>query len=811
MAEDPEEARKRISDISFPEYISEQLLAFFGADASAKFYAVRSSAIDEDGKEHSFAGQFDTFLNVPYGHIVQRIKDIWLSAANERVLTYRKTHGLTIQYGIAVIIQEMLVPEVSGVAFGMDPVSGNTETKVINAVYGAGEGLVSGALNADTFIITPGGIEKRIAHKTHAYYPVPYGEGLSSMELSAGMQDVACLTNEQIHSLGNTLNTLEKLFGGAQDVEFAIVKNTIWYLQSRPVTAAAQTSEEYILWDNSNIVESYPGITTPLTFSFIKKMYAAVYENFVALLGVSPRQIKKYRYVFENTLGLVRGRVYYNLLSWYKMLAMVPGYSINAGFMENMMGVKERFTLREDFRLSKQTAWLRTLWIICKLFWLHFRLPALRRSFNKHLEKTMLEYKDLHFEEMGIPEIIQKYLTFEYTLVEKWKAPLINDFFAMIWFGLLQKQTDSILPQGQQNIHNDLLCNSKDIISVEPVHMIMHIVEMIYNDPEAHTLFITEEAEILWGKLQSPHFIELQNAIHAYIATFGERCIGELKLESESITQNPLLLITTLQAYTKQGLRGSFARQHIEQNVREHAEQSMRRALRKKPLKRLLFHYTLRNARTMVSNRENLRFERTKGFGMVRKMFFAIGKKLQSTGAISDVKDVFYLTLDEVLHLHAEFDSALQKNIAARKAAFEAYHLQPAPKERFYTYGQHFTDAFIYSDDKIEKAKNTLQGIGCCPGELEGTVRVVSNPYAETHLQGDILVTTSTDPGWITLFPTASAILVERGSLLSHSAIVSRELGIPCIVGISGLLRSVKTGDRIYMNGSTGEVKLLNT
>ena len=103
-----------------------------------------------------------------------------------------------------------------------------------------------------------------------------------------------------------------------------------------------------------------------------------------------------------------------------------------------------------------------------------------------------------------------------------------------------------------------------------------------------------------------------------------------------------------------------------------------------------------------------------------------------------------------------------------------------------------------------------LFGLGCCPGIVKGKVRLVKDPKEIKSLNGDILVTSSTDPGWVTLFPTTSAIIVERGSLLSHSAIVSREMGIPCIVGVSNVLKTLKTGDLIEMNGSTGEIKIVD-
>ena len=133
------------------------------------------------------------------------------------------------------------------------------------------------------------------------------------------------------------------------------------------------------------------------------------------------------------------------------------------------------------------------------------------------------------------------------------------------------------------------------------------------------------------------------------------------------------------------------------------------------------------------------------------------------------------------------------------------------PDERFYSYGA----VNVGNDFKREKyaqaqktvdGEVTLRGIGASPGVVRGRVRVITNPQNAKLEQGEILVAEFTDPGWIMLFPAASGILVERGSLLSHSAIVSRELGIPAVVGITGLLDSLKTGDEVELNGQTGEV-----
>lgn len=800
------------AQLEVPSTLLTQLRIFFGEDAEHKTFAVRSSALDEDGDTHSFAGQFETYLHVPFAELSEKIKLIWQSAVSERVLAYRKLQGLELELGIGVIIQEMIEPEVAGVGFGMDPVSGDRDTQVISAVWGLGEGLVSGKLDADTFRISSAGVEERIVAKTAQFRRNESGKGVKSVSVEAERHLAPTLSGEQLQEVSSVLKTLEAKLGGPQDIEFGYAKGELYLLQTRPVTGSGSGSgsedKPYMLWDNSNIVESYPGITTPLTFSFIQKMYERVYRQLAELMGVREADMDLHSGVFAQTLGLVRGRVYYNLLNWYKMLALVPGYTLNAPFMENMMGVKERFELGPEFRMHKGKAGFRILKMVAKLVRLHRNLPASRRSFMQQLNATMDRYAKLELDTLSASELIQQYQEFETTLLLKWKAPLVNDFFAMIWFGLLQKFITQLFPS-EPNLHNDLLCGSQDIISVEPIHRSIAIANLIRQNPEALQLFQSAIPANIWAQLNSDATLgRIKAAIVAYLDRFGERCVGELKLETVSYSQEPSRFVQVLKSYVIQGVTQKRGPQNLENKLRIHAEQKVLAALAGKPLKRAWFHKLVKNTRDLVSNRENLRYERTRGFGMVRRLFTALGKKWHQSGHLADPRDIFYLELAEIKAASdGNFPAAYAQRIINRKQEFTRYRQQPAPQERFFTYGTTFSDAFIYSDEKLATVQGELSGIGCCPGRVQGRVRIVTDPQEVDSLDGDILVTSSTDPGWVTLFPTAGAIIVERGSLLSHSAIVSREMGIPCIVSVTGLLRSLKTGDEIVMDGSTGQIK----
>ena len=788
-----------------------ELATFFGPAHAAKTYAVRSSAGQEDGRQHSFAGQFATFLHVSFNRLAERIEAVRASVHGTGVRAYRAANELETDTTMHVIVQEMIDADVAGVAFGIDPVSGDPDTTVISALYGLGEGLVSGELDADTYTVRRGEIQQRIVAKEWAIARSYRNDGTERVPVEVANQKLPSLSVGQVRELTEVTDRLRTQFGGPQDVEFAYYRGELYLLQTRPVTTTATPPRgEYTLYDNSNIVESYPGITTPLTFTFILKMYDHVYRQLVGLFGVSDRQIERHAEVFAHTLGLVRGRVYYNLLNWYKALALMPGYALNAERMEQMMGVKERFELDDSFRTDKGAARWRLAWIVGRTVCLQARLGRDRRRFQAHLDRVMAEYQALDLRTLSIPELVRHYQDFEQRLLLEWKAPLVNDFFAMIWFGRLRRYCRRYRPD-LPNLHNDLLCGSQDIISVEPIRQTVALTRAIAADAGARALFASGTGRAVWQSLQAGACPLIYARIREYLERFGERCVGELKLETISYAQAPHRFVELLQTYLEQGVHEQPLRTGRADEIRRAAEAALLEALRGKPLQRRWMRFVLRRTRDVVSNRENLRYERTRGFGMVRRLFTALGERLHAAGHLADPADVFYLELPEIEALATQPVPALQALVAERRATFEEYRQQPPPRERFFTYGTDFSDQYVYSDEKMEGAEADLQGIGCCPGIVTGRVRVITDPRSTASLDGDILVTTSTDPGWVTLFPTAAAIVVARGSLLSHSAIVAREMGIPCIVGVTGLLRTLRTGDRIRLDGATGHITLLDS
>jgi pyruvate,water dikinase len=223
----------------------------------------------------------------------------------------------------------------------------------------------------------------------------------------------------------------------------------------------------------------------------------------------------------------------------------------------------------------------------------------------------------------------------------------------------------------------------------------------------------------------------------------------------------------------------------------------------------------IRRARARVRDRENLRFERTRVFGRVRRIVLELGKRFMAAGLLGDSRDIFYLEIHEVLGAveGTATSIALDKLSDTRRAEFDEYRAEPSPADRFETRGMvHEGNRFAQSmpnDAPTEAGGDVRAGTGCYPGIVRGVVRVVRDPRHADLLPGEILVAERTDPGWIMLFPRTAGLLVERGSLLSHSAIVSRELGIPSIVAIHGLTAWLRTGDIVELDGRSGSVRLL--
>lgn len=835
------EVERSFVEARFPETLQQAVLA---ALAEAPFadhaVAVRSSGLDEDSKEHSFAGQYETFLyqRGPEA-VIDSVKRCWASAWSARVVSYRTMRGVgNHDVRMGVVVQVMVDADRAGVAFSRNPIDPlDRDHLVISSVFGLGEGLVSGELDADHFEVDRRTLDlagQALADKTHALRRGETG-GTRSEPLPEERRNAASLDDGQRTQVAELCLRCEEELGSAQDIEWAFEGDNLYLLQSRPITNLPPDAyfdpsiagAEATLWDNSNIVESYSGVTTPLTFSFASEAYRQVYIQFCEVMGVPQEEVDARAAMFRNMLGLMRGRVYYNLINWYRLLMMFPSVASNSAFMETMMGVKDslrpelvglfefmkhppRYPLPGRVSVNVMTAYR------------FVRIDKIVRDFQLHFDRVYEEARKRPRDEAGLVALAAHYQKLEDQLLRRWQAPIINDYYTMVFFGLLKQLTGTWLGEDETStLHNDLLCGEGDLESTEPTKMLMRIARKVDKGPESTRAWLLEtHPGELWKQLEAGKEPEIHAAFKEFLDRYGFRCVNELKLEEPDLHDDPSFAVQAVASYVRMKAYSIEKMEEREQSIRRQAEQKVREKLGGP--KRWAYFWVLRLARKGVRNRENLRFARTKVFGIVRHIFRDMGARFVALGVLREPHDIFYLTVDEIFGFieGRPITLAFRELVAARKREFEAYRKGPGLPDRFLTYGavgaalpypQLLNATDLLRGKHESDDPSVLLGIPCCPGVVEGTVRVVRDMKDAEGLDGEILVTERTDPGWVPLYPSCSALLIERGSLLSHSAVVARELGLPAVVGISGgLMRKLETGDRVRVDGGAGEVRILS-
>ncbi|WP_159587360.1 PEP/pyruvate-binding domain-containing protein [Chelativorans xinjiangense] len=751
-------------------------------------FAVRSSAREEDGAEHSHAGQFLSLLDVEAADVPKAAHRIWKSGGTETLRAYRAERGLgSGDHAPAVLVQRLVRARVAGVAFSADPVSGRRDRMVVSAVAGLGDRLVGGETDGDDYLV----------------------DRLSGALLQGPEEGV--LSRDDLEALSAMVARIEAARGAPQDVEWAFEGGRLFLLQARPITTPLRTAPiadpKITIFDNSNIIESYPGLVSPLTYSFAQYVYARVYPVLMALLGVREDVIRAQGAAFENLLGRIDCRVYYNLINWYRLIALLPGFSLNRAHMETMMGVSEPLPAEIADALAPKPAkgWAavreyarigRTgLGLVREAI----RLPRTIRAFHGRLDRA-LEVKPADIDAMPPTALAAEYRRVEGELLDRWDAPLVNDLLCMMMFGASRKLIERWAGQAGLEVHNDVMIGQGDIVSAEPARRIARMGTLAAGE---EGLIEALEAGDFAALTQHP---ELEREVADYIAKFGDRCTQELKLESITLEEEPRPLLAAIAAAARSG------RKPVHREERE--KDPVAALFTGRPIRRFIARRVLALAKARVRDRENLRFERTRVFGHARRLFLAMGRQFHAHGVLEDARDVFHLTVPEVLGAIEGFGTStdLAPLAAARKAEMARAEKRPDPPERLTIKGAAINAADVPSaspgdDDDDEEVRT---GTACCAGIVQAPARVVRDPRTQSVKQGEVLVARFTDPGWIALFANASAIVVERGSLLSHSAIVARELGLPCVVGVRGATEWLTSGERIAVDGAAGTVRKLD-
>ncbi|MGZ3773468.1 MAG: phosphoenolpyruvate synthase [Pseudobdellovibrionaceae bacterium] len=807
---------------AIPQTVSNSLDKALGALGANNVFSVRSSAADEDSLSHSFAGQLSSYLYVNGKQdILKYIRMCWASAFSERGLVYRLENKIDLKkISVSVVLQRMIDPDKSGVLFTCDPINEKTDTFVISSVYGVGEGLVSGALDADSFWLdmkTGQLLRDEIVEKKEMMKKMGSGH-CETQSVPASMIHAASLTASELQELHLLGHKIQDQYHRPQDIEWAIEKGKVFILQTRPVTSLKKDLTGYPnLWDNSNIIESYGGLTSPLSFSFALRNYKAVYVQFCEVLGVPNEIIKDMDSYLGYMLGSLNGRVYYNLFNWYKLVGVLPGFKQNREFMETMMGVSEALSDEIADRIKPHDSWntstgrLRRIVTGFNFLKYHFTIQSVVDDFLQTFHRDYDKYRSMPLKRMRGDQLIRIYMEVERNMLGRWKAPIINDFLCMVHFGLLRKLTTTWLKELDSTIQNDLLAGEGGLESAEPTKALLRLANKASQNEGLRKLLESTDPKDGLEALSQSDYKEFHGLVLDYLDRFGFRCMSEMKLEEIDLLTDPSYLFVCLRNYLKSGQTEIHDDSH-EKSLRAQAEAKVSSHL--SGVRKKVYFWVLKHARKAVKNRENTRFARTRIYGIARTIFQTIGEDLASLGAIENPRDIFWLTIEEIFGIYNGtlpcYD--LKSFIELRKKDYSKFDEDTDP--RVMTRGPvYWNNTFINEEDlsqvSSENGEWDLKGLPCCPGVLEGTVKVILNPTDNLDLNGEILVTARTDPGWVPLYPSISGLLVERGSLLSHSAIVAREMGIPAIVSIPGLTKKIKTGMRVRIDAKAGTIKIL--
>lgn len=783
--------------------------------------AVRSSAVGEDGESRSFAGMYETALfRTDAQQVIDAIRGCWASAFNARSLSYRSQQGESSEVpSVAVVVQDMVDGTVSGVAFTTNPVTGVASELLISAAWGLGEGVVNGTCNTDDIVIGHDGTELSITlgDKDVRFVRDELG-GVREEPVPDDLRGVRCLTADQAAALAKEAVRVADAFGAPQDIEWTLHDGAPVLLQARPITAHAAAVDPSVLgewrtvWDNSNVQESFNGVTSPLTFSWAAAVYEVIFRDTLRMIGVREQVVAEYEPVLRNMIGLVSGRVYYNINNWYRVLQLTPAFERNKEDVEKMIGLEHPVDFIEGVHLTR-TEKLRKIPnlvpVVATLGWRMANRDKLVRTFLDEVGTAVDDIRRDIDTARGLDDLLDL-ADRGLRLFDRWSVQILNDLYLSNQAGKARRllaETDGV--NGEELVAG-LLAAQEAVESLQPTMILMRVAVEIRNDDALRAaLFAGSQLDGLAGVRSQSRSVATQ--LDTFIDKFGDRCMGEQKLETISLRQDPSFVASILRNYVDDPDIDPARFEQAQRDRQVAFERDALASLAPKDRKRLVG--IMQKARAAVRARESMRLIRTRIVGVGRAIYCEVGRLLAAAGELADERDVFYLTMEELRSFAEGRSTAADLDALARTRAAEfARYEDDEPPNQFETFGPPYSKTTRYTSQiPVEQQDGrVLRGTGCWPGIVEGDIQVVLSPTDDLSVSGKILTTMRTDPGWGPLFPSVKGLLIERGSTLSHSAVLSRELGIPAVVGVPGLMATIRSGERVRLDGGAGVVERLD-
>jgi pyruvate,water dikinase len=798
VGEISEKIRSLIEGIIIPEYIAEGIAAHIHWFGEKNAYAVRSSATAEDLPLASFAGQQDTYLNIiGRDNILRCVSKCWASLFTDRAVIYRMQNRFDHRkVYLSVVIQRMVFPEVSGILFTADPVTSNRKVASIDASFGLGEALVSGLVNADIYKVKEGRIiDKKISTKKLAIYGLEEG-GTEKREIEVGRQNVQALKDPLILQLEQTGRKIEKYFGCPQDIEWCIYEDKIYILQSRPITTLYPAPE--VKDDKAHVYFSFghrqmmTEAMSPLSITFFQVLF---------------------KYMTDSAMHEVGGRIYVDSSNELRSPLMRKSFVKGLATVDVLMQkayynvLKREDIMRNLYKSKKPMVGIKLLafWLIKTIECYRKNDPAIAEGFMARNRALLMDLEQkaqgisgkelFDFIDTSMAQLKDKMFdTYGVVFAGAYAANWLNKNLEK-WLGE-KNAADTLAQSVSNNVTSEMGLELLDVSDVVRMHP--EVIQYLEN-PNDDSFF--EDLAKLEGGL------EVSEAIRGYLKKYGMRCSAEIDISRTRWNEKPTILVPLILGNIKvyppnehttkfeQGLREAKQREQDILSKLQLLPGGRGKAKRTKKVIRVLRNY--------AGYREFNKYTLVWYEWIVKKAIMKEAEAFVQQGLIQEVEDIFFLRFEE-LNEAIKTNSIDYGLIRKRREEYEIYEKLTPP--RVIT-----SDGEIISGeyDTSNIPKGALAGVPVSSGIIEGRARVILRLEDANIEEGDILVTTFTDPSWTPVFVSIKGLVTEVGGMMTHGAVVAREYGLPAVVSVENATQLIKDGQRIRVNGTEGYVELL--
>jgi len=777
--------RKVIERASIPEDIVEEIVRHLDKDA----FAVRSSATAEDLPTASFAGQQDTYLNIiGEGAILKHISKCWASLFTDRAVVYRMQNGFDHRkVHLAVVVQKMVFPQVAGILFTADPITSNRKVLSIDASFGLGEALVSGLVNADIYKVRNGQVvDKKVSAKKLAIYPLKDG-GTKEEKIGPERQNQQALTDEQILQLEHIGRRIEEYFGRPQDIEWCLADDIFYIVQSRPITTLYPIPEAN---DEENHV-------------YVSVGHQQMMTDVIRPLGISLWQLTALAKMFKAG-GRLFVDVTKNLTTPAGREALLDVMGKHDPLMKDaLIVIVERGDLVKEQSPGKNEKAVSPIPPTTPIG----NDPAIVTELIQRSQASIEELKQNIQTRSGpglfdfiLEDIAQlKKITFDPRSFNVFMAAInasswINDKMKE-W--LVEKNAADILSQSVPNN-----------ITSEMGLQLLDVADVIRPYPEIiNYLQHAKDESFFEGLCKFDGGREVKDTLQAYLDKYGMRCTGEIDITRPRWAEKPTTLVPLILNNVKNFKPGAGGRK-FEQGRQEalQKEQELLGRLRLLPDGEQKAEETKRmvdTVRNFMGYREYPKYAIISRYLAYKQALMKEAERLVQAGIIHEKEDIYYLSFEE-LHEAVRTNTLDRRIISKRKSEYKLYEKLTPPR-------------VITSDGEIAageyKRENipagAMVGLAVSSGIIEGRARVILNMEDADLGDGDILVTTFTDPSWTPLFVSIKGLVTEVGGLMTHGAVIAREYGLPAVIGVENATQLIKDGQKIRVNGTDGYVEIL--